>query len=196
MNSFSVIVHGFDLESEVQNRKLEYLPYDASVGSTNGVVSIDVECDSLEPIESIARVNEDLESIGVTIVRIDLDLVNLSDIAERTETTRETVRLWSTGARRGNFPTPFTVAGASKLWAWVDVYDWLVENSLNINEFYKSPPLPLFVIEAFNGAFAQKRNATNEGWISPAQPSEAIRFSQNAPLLKRSGWALAGRALA
>lgn len=195
MNSFSVIVNGFDLESEVQNRKLEYVPYDASAGSTNGVVSIDIECDSLDPIDSVARVDEDLKSIGVTIVRIDLDLVNLPDIAERADSTRETVRLWSIGARRSNFPAPFTVAGASKLWAWVDVYDWLIENRLNINEFYSCAPLPLFVVEAFNGAFAQKRNATNEGWISPARPSEAIRFSQNAPLLKRSGWALAGRAL-
>ena len=68
---------------------------------------------------------KEVHSPKIRIKRFDLDLVSLSQIAERLDVTREAVRLWASGKRRDGFPTPFTSAGQSLLWAWSEVFDWL-----------------------------------------------------------------------
>lgn len=58
------------------------------------------------------------------------DLVTTSDVADRADVHRETVRLWSTGARGpGGFPPPLgSVSRGMKVWAWADISRWLTEH--------------------------------------------------------------------
>lgn len=188
MYDFSIVVEDLDLDNESQNAALEYLPYDVLVSSSGGLVSIDVECDTLSPSDSVMRVYEDLKKLGITPIRIDLDLVSLSEVASRVNSSRETVRLWSTGTRRSNFPSHFTTVGSSRLWAWAEVQGWLVSNDIEIDESYRCVPLPVDVVEAFNGAFAQNRDRSDQGWIPATSPSPSLYLRHTPILVARTGW--------
>jgi len=62
-------------------------------------------------------------------VRLDEDLVGISDIASRVGVSREAVRNWANGTRQANFPLPRGVIGDShRVWAWADVNKWLLQN--------------------------------------------------------------------
>ena len=62
-------------------------------------------------------------------IRLDDDLVSISDVASRVGVTREAVRNWANGTRQANFPFPRGVVGDGiKVWAWADVNNWLLEN--------------------------------------------------------------------
>ena len=187
MYGFSLVVNGLDLDDESQNAALEYLPYDVLVSSSGGVVTIDIECDSVLPSDSVSKVYEDLKKLKIQAVRIDLDLVGLSDIAERVGASRETVRLWSTGARRTGFPNHFTTAGNSRLWAWTDVHEWTVAQKISLDDMCDWIPLPLEIVESFNGAFARVRNQSTNGWIHTKTPSETV-FITSTRTGARAGW--------
>jgi hypothetical protein len=67
-----------------------------------------------------------------TVVRIDEQLVAVSDIADRVGMSSEGVRLWTTGQRRKigpRFPAPRGQVSqgrtSMKVWAWADVINWL-----------------------------------------------------------------------
>lgn len=92
-------------------------------------------------------------SPGIRIKRIDLDLVSLSQIAERLAVSREAVRLWASGHRRQGFPGPITSAGQSLLWAWSEVFGWLTPEETCDD----AHPLPLDLLERMNGSYAQER---------------------------------------
>jgi hypothetical protein len=67
---------------------------------------------------------------GATVLRIDEQLVNLSDLADRLGRTTESVRLLATAARGpGGFPPPAGIVGKGvRVWRWADVRPWLVRN--------------------------------------------------------------------
>lgn len=58
--------------------------------------------------------------------RLDQDLVSITDIAERTDRTRESIRLLVDGKRGpGGFPAPVgTVGDSIRVWPWSVVVDW------------------------------------------------------------------------
>jgi hypothetical protein len=71
---------------------------------------------------------------SATPIRLDEDLVAISDIASRVGVTREAVRHWANGTRHSNFPLPRGIVGDGiKVWAWSDVNGWLREN-LNLGD--------------------------------------------------------------
>jgi hypothetical protein len=73
-------------------------------------------------------------------LRLDEDLVSISDIAERIGVTREAVRNWANGTRKAGFPLPRGIVGdAIKVWAWSDVDAWAQANlMLGKDERYPS----------------------------------------------------------
>jgi predicted DNA-binding transcriptional regulator AlpA len=72
-------------------------------------------------------------------MRLDEDLVAISDVASRVGVTREAVRNWANGARHANFPLPRGIVGDRiKVWAWSDVNAWLREN-LNLGDPEECP---------------------------------------------------------
>lgn len=167
MNTYSVtvVVDGFDMDSEFQNAGLECLNYEAVVSRTAGVTRIDADIPSAGPVDALMQLMSDLRSINVTVVRFDPVLVSVPEIAERCDVSRETARLWATGKRRGDFPPPYTVVGSTSLWFWADVSEWAEASGVVADG---CAAVPSSVIEAMNGALAHMRNARNEGWLQPA----------------------------
>lgn len=146
---FTLTVDGFDLDDEFRNAMLETFGYVAVIGRTAGITQLDVEIEAEAADRAVARVVADLRGIGVTARRVDLDLVNTTDIAERLGKSRETVRLWATGERRQGFPVPHAIVGDSQVWAWADVHAWAAANGVEVDEVL---PIPVDVAEAFTGA--------------------------------------------
>lgn len=149
---FTIAVTGLDLESEFQNAGLELLDYLAVAGRTAGIVQVDVEIEAESAASAVDRVVGDLRGLNITPRRIELDLVNASDIAERLGKNRETVRLWAQGERRSGFPAAYAVISASPVWAWADVHDWAARSGLAVDV---PVPLPVTVAEAYTGRFAE-----------------------------------------
>lgn len=75
--------------------------------------------------EAARRGAEWLSTLGVFVLRLDLDLVTQAEIAARAGVTPSAVSQWVNGKQDPNgFPTPYAwVRGA--LWAWGDVLEWL-----------------------------------------------------------------------
>jgi len=153
---FSVHVRGLDMDSEFQNVFLDRCGYEVLASSSGGLTSLDVEIDCSSSLGAVNRVKKDLGEIGVTVVRVDLDLVGVPEIADRTGSCGETVRVWTTGERRSRFPKPHTVSGQSRLWAWADVWVWLTDNRIKIDALYAGTPIPLDVAVMVNGQLGYK----------------------------------------
>jgi len=69
---------------------------------------------------------------GASVLRVDEQLVNLNDLADRLGRTTESVRLLATGARGpGGFPPPAGIVGKGvRVWRWADVRPWLVQHGV------------------------------------------------------------------
>lgn len=64
------------------------------------------------------------------LLRLDPDLVGVSDIAERAGRSRQNVQQWVNGERRQDkqpFPDPEGITGRSPVWRWGDVNAWLAQ---------------------------------------------------------------------
>ncbi|WP_246203506.1 helix-turn-helix transcriptional regulator [Streptomyces tailanensis] len=73
----------------------------------------------------VARLRRALPDLR--ILRLDPELVGVSDIAERTGRSRQNVLQWSGGERRTDrpFPEPEGAVGRSLVWRWAEVNQWL-----------------------------------------------------------------------
>ena len=159
---FSVQVFELDLDNEAQLSKLQSEDIAITPFSSEGLTFLGIDI-TAESAESAVRNWETFLADAapeIKIIRIDLDLVSLSQISERLDVTREAVRLWATGDRRKNFPRPFTSAGQSLLWTWSDVYHWLTPT-----EIQDTPrPIPTDLVERANGGYARERMTSVLGW--------------------------------
>jgi hypothetical protein len=88
---------------------------------------------------------------GASVLRIDDQLMNLNDLADRLDRTTESVRLLATGARGpGGFPPPAGIVGKGvRVWRWADVRPWLVEHGI-ADPDELSATLPSALIAATN----------------------------------------------
>lgn len=184
MDSYAlcVIVNGFDLDDEYQNAGLECLSYDALVSRTGGVTRVDADVAAPSAIDALLQLINDLRTINVTVVRVDPDLVDVPEIAERLGVTRESARLWATGARRSGFPSHYAVVGSTRLWFWADVQEWASRNGLVEPEGV----LAANALEALNGAMAHLRSKHLEGWLQPVSAPVAHIAQRQAK--HRGGW--------
>ena len=64
---------------------------------------------------------------GLRVIRLDPELVGISDIAQRIGHSRQNVQQWVNGERNAGrpFPAPEGCAGRSLVWRWADVNAWL-----------------------------------------------------------------------
>lgn len=154
---FSVQVTGLDIKNKSQLKQLKSDAITVVPFASDGLTMLDIELAAESPELAFFEFKTFLNRYAskIKIKRIDLDLVSLSQIAERLDVTREAVRLWSTGERRQDFPAPFTSAGKSLLWAWSDVFDWLTEEEIQDDPL----PLPINLIEHSNGDYAEDRKS-------------------------------------
>lgn len=78
----------------------------------------------------------ELESVlDVSIISVDQDLVDISEIARRTSRTRQGVHHLVTGARGSDdFPTPLGAPGGKRIWDWSSVNEWFRTHQAPVDE--------------------------------------------------------------
>jgi hypothetical protein len=101
-------------------------------GTNTGIPDLTVTIEAANALPAIKSAARLLHAAhGPLIVKVEEDLVSTADIAVRLALSRETVRKWSMGERRSDFPLPFAVVGdGSKVWAWGDVNEWATQRSI------------------------------------------------------------------
>lgn len=181
--SLSLVVKGLDLDDEFQNAGLECLSYDVIASRTGGVTRVDAELQAASAIDALLQVISDLRSVNVTVMRVEPDLVDVPEIAERLDVSRETARLWSVGARRKGFPAHYCMVGSSRLWFWSDVYEWARAASIEVDD---KAPLPSNALEALNGAMAHMRSKNEDGWLMPN--SAPVAHIAQRQVRHQQGW--------
>jgi len=129
--AFTATVTGFDFQDTDLLDKVYTDAFALVPSSLDDVVTLEVEIDAGSSESALKILVEHVATVpGVSIQRVDEDLVNIPEIAVRLDVNRETVRTWVCGSRgSGGFPPHRSVlAGGQKLWAWVTVHQWAEAN--------------------------------------------------------------------
>lgn len=155
--AFAATVSGLTNEPE-QLTRLYAEEFTLVPSEIDGVTSIVAVLDAQSSEDAVHRFDCHLQSATpeITIIRLDEDLVSTTEIAQRVGASRETVRLWAAGKRREGFPPHrLVLTGGLKLWAWADVFPWLLE----AGRLEPEEPRPLTVdcIDWYNGHLVTRR---------------------------------------
>jgi hypothetical protein len=129
-------------------------------------------------LSAIHTVENVVPELRVARVEPD-DLVTLSVIAERTERSRESVRLLASGKRGpGGFPEPLAwIDAKSRVWQWSNVAIWFKER---LNEDVKLDAGAPQFIAALNGALEARRQIASLASVVTSEPESHLAFSQEA----------------
>lgn len=172
---FTLIVEGPDIQDEASIEALyEAGLDDGTVGRVGSFQYLDVDREADDFADAVFSATEAIERaiLDAKVVRLEPDdLVTLSEIAERTGRTRESVRLLVNGDRGpGGFPAPAThFRTRQRMWRWQEVAVWLAEE-LGERQLVGDPGKAQF-ITAFNASL-QWRNVNR---ALPAQQQKRLR---------------------
>ena len=123
----SLVIDQLPLTDENLDRLFEVLP-DAVPASIAGLVTVSAPIEAADAEVAAFALAQALTGAfpGAVAVRVDQDLVSIPDIAERTDRSRESVRLLVEGKRGpGRFPSPIgTVGDGIRIWPWATVVNW------------------------------------------------------------------------
>src|SRR5581483_10886346 len=112
---------------------------------------------------AISAVESAVPGLFVRAVTAEWDLVTISQIAQRTGRTRESIRQLATGKRGpGDFPRPVYSAGGHDVYAWHAVWNWLL---MRKGEFVAPEPFKMSdgeFLAALNAALEFRRWARRE----------------------------------
>lgn len=123
--AFTVIVDGLDLDDVAALDALYTDDFEILPGEIDTLTTLDFVIEAASGEEALSLALGHLNGFpNLTPLRVDEDLVNVPEIADRLDVSREAVRLWASGARSDGFPVHRTVIGSQKIWAWADVYAW------------------------------------------------------------------------
>jgi len=132
-HEFTLIVEGPDLQDDAYIEALFAAGFDdAIVGRVGSIQYVDFDRESESFADAVFSATEDLEAVVAEgrVVHLEPDdLVTMSEIAERTGRTRESVRLLVSGDRGpGSFPAPAThFRSRQRMWRWQAVAVWFAE---------------------------------------------------------------------
>lgn len=110
-----------------------------------------------------------LERLGVRVRRLNLDLVNQVQIAERVGLSKQAVQKWTSG--KDSFPAPYTNC-AGLLWAWSDVNHWLARfKPGKQDDLHQATPQD---VARFDSMWECERSATDIAHLAPEQARTTI----------------------
>lgn len=133
-HEFTLIVEGPDLQDEVHLKALYEAGFaDATIGRVGSIQYLDFDREADTFPDAVYSATEGIEEVvpQARVVHLEPDdLVTMSEIASRTERTRESIRLLITGDRGpGRFPAPAThFRSRQRMWRWQQVAVWFAEN--------------------------------------------------------------------
>lgn len=128
---FSIVASGLDPNAEdFESRFYDAGCDDALIAFQKGHIIVDFAREAKSIDEAIASAVENVVAAGAQINRIEPDpLVNLSEIASRTEMTRAAISNYAKGERGKDFPAPIArVTSDTPLYDWADVASWMARN--------------------------------------------------------------------
>lgn len=129
-HEFTIIASGLDPEAEdFADRFFEAGCDDATLSFQKGVIILEFARDAVSFSNAIASACRDVLRAGASVDRIEPDyLVSLSEIAERSGKSRQSISLYTNGERGEGFPAPVArVTSRHPLYDWEEVAGWLVE---------------------------------------------------------------------
>ena len=129
---FSLLYNGIDIDDDDTLDLLSAAPEIAWLSNHGAVYAIAV----VEAASALKAAQDVVRTISAIVptaspVRVEEDLVAVTDIATRVGVSRESVRLWVENKRGpGGFPCPRGHVGgdAQRVWDWGSVQRWLREN--------------------------------------------------------------------
>lgn len=128
---FTIVATGLSLDNDDwQERFLDAGCDDALAAIQRGLFVLRFDREATSFAEAIESAIRDVEAAGAKVNRVEPDpLVSASDIAERSELSRQLVSLYANGSRGSDFPAPTACVSTSKpLWKWCHVAKWLADN--------------------------------------------------------------------
>jgi hypothetical protein len=138
---FVILVDGLSLDDDDVIGTLAE-DFDAVASEHHGTMRLAVTAEGIDPLNAfsglLVRLAQRLPDVHV--LRLDPDLVNVTDIAERVGRSRQNVQQWIDGDRLAGsppFPKPEGTAGRSRIWRWNDVHEWL--HPLGLTELENLP---------------------------------------------------------
>lgn len=197
MTAFTFFTQEFDPDNPELADALCTLGFVDLFGIQNGVHFIDIEI-SDPTRNNILDCVRTLQRIGIVPIRIDLDLVTISGIADRLTVTKQAIKSWTQTPTQGgiSFPTHVSTAGISPVWAWNDVYEYLykTQRSNLLEDVYSDVPLSLNIAETINGLLATERSSNlslstceEESFIDQVYPLQVHPTSRKVlPVMQRA----------
>jgi predicted DNA-binding transcriptional regulator AlpA len=125
---FLLVVDGVSMDDDEAMATLADA-FDGVLSWNRGLYRLAVSGRGRDSCEAAARLVSRLAAAlpELKVVRLDPELVGISDIAQRIGHSRQNVLQWVNGERNGSrpFPAPEGCAGRSLVWRWADVNEWL-----------------------------------------------------------------------
>lgn len=128
---FSIVASGLDPEADdFEQRFYDAGCDDATISFQKGHIIIDFDREADAVDSAICSAIECVLAAGAEVDRVEPDpLVNLSDIAARTQLTRAAISQYAKGRRSQHFPSPVArVTSDTPLWDWSTVAKWLFQH--------------------------------------------------------------------
>ncbi len=190
--TFSAAVESLNIEDTAQLAGLYTEEIDIYPSSIDGAVSVTFEVEAECGEDAVHRALKHMNAAApqAHVTRLDECLVNATDIAERLSVSRETVRLWATGARGEGFPSPrTTISGGLRLWTWASVFAWAEA----VGRVPLDGPRPVddACIDWFNGQLAARVVLTSPTITSRTTSARFVTDRQHGIA---DHWAVAGTA--
>lgn len=179
---FLFVVEGVSAESDL-DVGVVFDEFDGLLASHRGRQLLAVSGDGAGAVDAAHRLCVSLRRAlpDVRLVRLDPDLVGITDISERTDRTRQNVLQWVNGERRSTepFPDPEGTAGRSLVWRWGEVSAWLRavgERSDDVHVPLREEALAIDVM------LPQWQQAMDEGWpvVTVVVPQDDQAFERVA----------------
>lgn len=130
LTTVSVVVKDVELTDDVLDALFAGVE-DAVPSSVNGIVKIAAPVNAPDDQSAAFYLIDQVHAAlpGASVIRLDQDLVSITGIADRTNRSRESVRLLADGMRGpGQFPAPVgTVGDGIRVWPWAAVVSWFRE---------------------------------------------------------------------
>ena len=128
-HEFTLLIDGDLSDEQTAARLFDAGCDDATFGTHGGTAYGEFVRDAANFADAVLSAIDQVEHRArLTVTRVEPDdIVTMTDIADRLERSRESVRLLIEGRRGpGGFPPPLTHARErTRLWRWSDVAEWL-----------------------------------------------------------------------
>lgn len=122
MNSYELTFHVAEIPAHLADELLDR--YDCVIGEDHGGRQyITITAEGVNCVGAAKAMTTQLQSLGMIVQRLEEDLANRNELAERLDVTRQAVGNWVRGERGSDFPPPANdVAGG--VWLWGDIARW------------------------------------------------------------------------